>query len=116
MLSPLIITFTNTASRGTSPFYLLSPAKPQSRDCFNESLYPPGTAPTAESSGRFACRLQSNHQPPLRRLLDRQSGGLGGLQASVHEIGDAPVALRAVRPVVHESTTLYSFSVGIDRW
>ena len=36
-------------------------------------------------------RLEIDHELKLRRLLHWQIGGLGALQDSVHEIGDAPV-------------------------
>ena len=42
-------------------------------------------------------------------------GRLGTLQDSVHVICDAPVAVREVRPVVHEPTGIYSFSVAVHR-
>src|SRR5262245_27974429 len=49
-------------------------------------------------------RFQIDHQVKLRRLLDRQIGGLGTLQDSVHVIGYAPVAVRVVPAVGHEPT------------
>ena len=45
----------------------------------------------------------------------RQIGGLGSLQDSVHVVGDAPVAVREVRPVGHEPTGIYSFSPAVHR-
>ena len=59
--------------------------------------------------------FQIDHQLKLRRLLHRQIGGLGSLQDSVHVICDAPVAVRLVRPVGHEPTSFYSFSVVVHR-
>jgi hypothetical protein len=55
-------------------------------------------------------RFQINHQLELRRLFNREIGGLGALQDSVHEICDAPVAVREVRAVGHEPAGIYSFS------
>ena len=54
--------------------------------------------------------FQIYHKLELGRLLDRQIGGLASLQDSVHILCHAPVAVREVRPVVHEPTSLYSFS------
>ncbi len=41
-----------------------------------------------------------------------RSAGLAPFRILVHVICDAPVAVREVRPVVHEPAGLYSFSVG----
>jgi hypothetical protein len=60
-------------------------------------------------------RLEIDHQLELRRLLHRQIGRLGSLQDFVHVICDAPVAVREVRPVGHEPTGIYSFSVAVHR-
>ena len=60
-------------------------------------------------------RFQIYHQLKLRRLFDGQISGLGSLQDSVHEICDAPVAVRFVRPVVYETTSLYSLFVAVRR-
>ena len=59
--------------------------------------------------------FEIDHQLELRRLLHRQIGRLGSLQDSVHEICDAPVTVREVRPVGHEPTGIYSFSVAVHR-
>ena len=60
-------------------------------------------------------RLEIDHQLEFRRLLDRKIGRLGSLQDFVHVIGDAPVAVREVRPVGHESTGIYIFCVAAHR-
>src|SRR5262245_18745613 len=54
--------------------------------------------------------LEIDHKLKLCRLLYRQIGRLGSFQDSVHVVCDAPVAVREVRPVVHEPTGIYSFS------
>src|SRR5215831_10190046 len=59
--------------------------------------------------------LEIDHQLELRRLLYRQIGGLGSLQDSIHVICDAPIAVRLVRPVGHETTDLYEFSILVHR-
>jgi len=61
-------------------------------------------------------RLEIDHQLEFRRLLHRQFGGLGSLQDSVHVICDSPVAVRAVRPVLHEPAVIYSISGLVHRW
>ena len=57
-------------------------------------------------------RLEINHELKLRRLLHRKIGRLRALQDFVHVDGDAPVAVSAVGPVVHERAGIYSFSEG----
>ena len=59
--------------------------------------------------------LEIEHEFELHRLLHGKIGGLGSLQDSVHVIGDAPVAFRFVRPVVHEPTGLYSLFSPVHR-
>ena len=53
-----------------------------------------------------------DHQLKLCRLLHGEIGRLGSLQDFVHIVGDAPVAVREVRSVVHEPTGIYSFLYG----
>src|SRR5262249_50540269 len=48
------------------------------------------------------CRLEIDHKLEFRRLLHRQIGRLGSLQALVHEICHARVAVHLVRTVGHE--------------
>ena len=55
------------------------------------------------------CRLETDHQLELRRLLDRQIGGLGSLEDLVHINGDAPVTIRVVRRVGYESASINKF-------
>src|SRR5262245_50270976 len=59
--------------------------------------------------------LEINDQLELRWPLNRQIAGLGSLQDSVHVVCYAPVAVHDVRPVGHESTGIYSFSVDEHR-
>src|ERR671915_565718 len=59
------------------------------------------------------CRLEVYHHLKLRWLLDRQVSGFGSVQYFVYIICDAPVAVREVRPVVHEPTGIYSISAGV---
>src|SRR5262245_35360398 len=59
--------------------------------------------------------LEIYHELELRRLLDGQFSGLGSLQDSVHVIRDAPVAVREVRSVVHETSGVHRFSEVIRR-
>ena len=58
-------------------------------------------------------RLEINDQLKLRGLFDREIGGLGAFQDSVHVDGYAPVAVREVRPVLHEPTGIYRFSAAV---
>jgi len=58
-------------------------------------------------------RFQIDHQLELRGSLHRHIGRLGSLQDSVHVGGDASVAVREVRPLVHEPTSIYSCSVVV---
>ena len=60
-------------------------------------------------------RLQIDHEVKPHRLLHRQVGWLGSLQDPVHEICDAPVAVRFVRPVGHEPAGLYIFPADVHR-
>jgi len=59
-------------------------------------------------------RLQIYHQLKLCRLLDWQIGAWHS-SGFVHVIGDAPVAVREVRPVEHEPAGIYKFSVAVHR-
>ena len=59
--------------------------------------------------------IKIDHQLELRRLLHRQIGRLGSLQNPVHEICDAPVAVRDVRPVGHEPAGIYICSDAVHR-
>src|SRR5262249_57893995 len=60
-------------------------------------------------------RLEIDHQLELRRLLHRQIGGLGALQDFVYIPGYKPIAVHEVRPVRHESTSIYIFSSTVYR-
>src|SRR5262245_11313180 len=55
-------------------------------------------------------RLEIDHKLEPGRLFHRQIGGLGSLQDPVHVISYAPVDVRLVCSVGHESTGIYSFS------
>src|SRR5262245_64733633 len=59
--------------------------------------------------------FQIDHQLKLRGLLHWQIGRLGSLQNPVHEICDAPVAVRDVRPIGHEPAYIYKFSPDVHR-
>src|SRR5262249_37992815 len=61
------------------------------------------------------CRLEINHELKLGWLFNRQVGGLGSLQDSIHIIGYAPIAFHEVRSVGHERTGIYKFSVDGHR-
>ena len=59
--------------------------------------------------------LQIDHQLKLRRLLDRQVGGLSAFQDFVNVGGGTALAIPGVRTVGHESTGIYGFAVGVHR-
>src|SRR5262245_48208878 len=61
------------------------------------------------------CCFQIDYQLELRGLLHGQVGGLGSFENPVYEICYAPVNVREVRPVGHEPTSIYIFSVAIHR-
>src|SRR5215510_7614418 len=58
-------------------------------------------------------RLEINHELKLGWLFNRQVGGLGSLQDSVHVVCDAPVDIRKVRSVVHEPAGLHRSYLAI---
>jgi hypothetical protein len=59
--------------------------------------------------------LEIDYQLELRWLLHGQIAGLCSLKDFVHVVCDAPVDVREVRPVVHETTSLYSLFVAVHR-
>ena len=75
-----------------------------------DQLVRPGEHVRRDREADLLRRLEIDHELKLGRLLDRKVGGLGTLQDSVHIGGNAPVAVREVRPVGHEPTGIYSFS------
>jgi len=54
-------------------------------------------------------------QLKLRGLLHWQIARLGSLENFIYVDSDAPIAVREVRPVVHEPTSLYRFSAAVHR-
>src|SRR5262245_55828145 len=58
-------------------------------------------------------RFEIYHQLELRRLLYRQVRRLGSLQDSVHEICDAPVAVRQIGAIVHEKAGVNSVTGAV---
>src|SRR4030095_16030233 len=59
--------------------------------------------------------FQIDDELELRGLLNRKLSWLGALENFVHVGGYAPVAVREVRPVVHEPSGIYGFSPEIHR-
>src|SRR5215475_10133656 len=59
--------------------------------------------------------FQIDHQLKLRGLLDGKCSRLGSLQDSVHVICNAPVALRGVCLIGHESANVYISSGAVNR-
>jgi hypothetical protein len=57
-----------------------------------------------------------DHQLKLGGLLDRQIGRLGAFEDLVDVGGDAPVAIREVRPISYESASIDTFLVAVQRW
>src|SRR5437870_11193977 len=55
------------------------------------------------------CRLQVEDQLELRRLLDRQIGGLGTFQNFVNVGGGAPEQFGTVRSICHKTTKVHEF-------
>src|SRR5262245_43563148 len=94
---------------------------------FNPLASPLGFLPSLDHSVRSRQHIRRNREPDLfsrlqiddefelRRLLHRQIGRLGSLQDLVHEICDAPVAVREVRPVRHEPANVYISSAAVHR-
>ena len=59
--------------------------------------------------------LEIDDELKLCRLLDGQVSRFCAFQDLVNEIGDAPVAVRDVRPVIHEPAGIYRLSYGVHR-
>src|SRR5262245_52094338 len=58
--------------------------------------------------------LEVDHEIELRRLLDRQFGGLGALENSAGVFAKLPIGIGNIRTVAHQSAGLNIFTPRID--
>ena len=63
----------------------------------------------------FLSGLKVDDEIELHRLFDRKVGRFCSLENPVHVLCYAPVAVRDVRPVVHEPTGIYIFTSEVHR-